>query len=155
MKVYIYAPATDGNVSNETFLIEDISLSAAYPNQSPLRSDIDYTQNLFRQTSGMGGSEVFTQENALCSALDDNQESDAMLMKSDLEAYTVKPEVDTVNRMQAMYGQPCEQVNVDVNGVNFTPFNRITYGGNQYFNASCNINWRDNKTKLQLQTLPV
>lgn len=155
VKVYIYAKATtDGNVSNETFLIEDISLSAAYPNQSPLRSDIDYTQNLFRQTSGMGGSEVFTQENALCSALDDNQESDAMLMNSELKAYTVKPEVDTVNRMQGMYGQPCEQVNVDVNGVNFTPFNRITYGGKQYFNASCNINWRDNKTKLQLQMLP-
>lgn len=155
VKVHIYASATDGNVSNETFLIEDISLSAAYPNQSPLRSDIDYTQNLFRQTSGMGGSEVFTQENALCSALDDNQESDAMLMKSDLEAYTVKPEVDTVNRMQGMYGQPCEQVNVYVNGVNFTPFNRITYGGKQYFNASCAVNWRDNKTKLQLQTLPI
>jgi hypothetical protein len=76
-------------------------------------------------------------------------------MKSDLKAYTVQPEVDTVNRMQAMYGQPCEQVNVDVNGVNFTPFNRFTYGGKQYFNASCNINWRDNKTKLQLQTLPM
>jgi hypothetical protein len=103
----------------------------------------------------MGGSEVFTQENALCSALDDNQESDAMLMKSDLTAYTVQPEVDTVNRMQGMYGQPCEQVNVYVNGVNFTPFNRITYGGKRYFNASCNINWRDNKTKLQLQTLPM
>ena len=154
VKVYIYAPATDGNVSGETFLIENISLSAAYPNQSPLRSDIDYTQNLFRKTSGMGGSEVFTQENALCSALDDNQESDAMLMKSDLEAYTVQPEVDTVNRMQGMYGQPCEQVNVYVNGVDFTPFNRISYGNKQYFNASCNINWRDNKTKLQLQTLP-
>lgn len=154
VKVHIYASATDGNVSNDTFLIEDISLSAAYPNQSPLRSDIDYTQNLFRKTSGMGGIEVFTQENTLCSALDDNQESDAMLMKSDLEAYTVQPEVETVNRMQAMYGQPCEQVNVDVNGVNFTPFNRITYGGKQYFNASCYTNWRDNKTKLQLQMLP-
>ena len=129
----------------------------AYPiNPVVVLENTDYSKNLFRLTSGMGGSELMKVDNLLCSGINSAQASDCLVLNSTMtDALATKPEIDTVNRMQGMYGQPCEQVNVDVNGVNFTPFNRITYGGKQYFNASCNINWRDNKTKLQLQTLPI
>jgi hypothetical protein len=77
-----------------------------------------------------------------------------MLMNSDMTALATKPEIETVNRMQYMYGQPAEQINVYVNGVDFTPFNTITLNNRRYFNASVSTNWRDHKTKLQLQQLP-
>ena len=78
-----------------------------------------------------------------------------MVLKPDLsDALETVPEIDTIHRIAGMYGTPTEQIQVDVQGVEFTPYNPITVGGDDYFNASVQTNWRDNKTKLQLQKLP-
>lgn len=152
--VYIYANAV-AELSNDYIVLSDMEMAAYKPNDVTIQENKDYNENLFRETGSMGGKEVLSYSFALCSEIDEHQSSDYMVLKPDLsDALETVPEIDTIHRIAGMYGTPTEQIQVDVQGVEFTPYNPITVGGDDYFNASVQTNWRDNKTKLQLQKLP-
>lgn len=152
--VYIYANAV-AELSNDYIVLSDIEMGAYKPNDLTINENTDYNENLFRETGSMGGKEILSYSLALCSEIDEHQSSDYMVLKPDLsDALETVPEIDTIQRIAGMYGTPTEQIQVDVQGVAFTPYNPVTVGGDDYFNASIQTNWRDNKTKLQLQKLP-
>lgn len=152
--VYIYARQAQ-SLTSDYVVLSDIELTPYKPNDVTIEGNVDYSQNLFREASGMGGNEVMIQSYALCSEIEPQQSSDYMVLKPDRSgALETKPEIDTIQRMADMYGTPTEQIQVDVEGTDFLPYNPITIGNDNYFNASCQTNWRDNKTKLQLQKLP-
>lgn len=154
INVYIYASAASA-LSEDYIVLSGIEMSAYKPNDLTINENIDYNENLFREVGSMGGNEVLSYSFALCSEVDDKQSSDYMVLKPDLsDALETVPEIDTIQRIAGMYGTPTEQIQVDVQGVEFTPYNPITVGGDDYFNASVQTAWRDNKTKLQLQKLP-
>ena len=152
----LYASATGTqSIDNNVTILCNMSMEAFSPNAISAKSNTDLGKNLFRKTSSMGGFDVLSQENALCTGINGCQVSDKMVLANDLvTALATIPAQDTVDRMAAMYGQPTEQIEVDVDGVSFTPYNPITFDNRRYFNASVEIRWRDNKTKLQLQKLP-
>ena len=156
ISISFYADATgDGTTSNDMYILTDISLSAYQPNETNIQTFKDFTENLFKAQSNLGGFDVFEQENFLVSAVVDAQMADEMVLNDDMsDALDTLPEEDNVDRMAAMYGEPTEQLKVDVQGVEITPFDTMTYNGNDYYIASRSVKWRDNQMRLQLQKLP-
>lgn len=161
IKVFIHSRQTT-HANSTLYILSNISLTAYRPNAMTINENTDYTRNLFKQTSDMGGNDVFSQESSLVSAVNGSQSSDRMVLNNALtDALDTLPEEDTVDRMAAMYGQPCEQVKVDVEGVSFLPFNLIRVFNtvdDEYYDyqlISVAINWRDNQSQLQLQKLPI
>lgn len=154
IQVYFSVPAVS-EVSHDYVVLSDIEMTAYKPNDIIINENIDYSQNLFREAGSMGGKEVKSSSNALCSEVNDKQSSDYMVMQHGLaDALDTVPEIDTLQRMAQMYGTPTEQIFVDVEGVEFTPYNTIDVDGEEYFNVSVQTKWRDNKTRLQLQKIP-
>lgn len=156
ISISFYAAATgDGTTSDDMYILTDISLSAYQPNETNIQTFKDFSENLFKAQSNLGGYDVFEQENFLVSAVDDAQMADEMVLNDDMsDALDTLPEEDNVDRMASMYGEPTEQLKVDVQGVEITPFNTMTYNGNDYYIASRSVKWRDNQMRLQLQKLP-
>ena len=153
LRIYIYATA-EADVSEDYIVLSDFKLQAYQPNAVLINENIDYSENRFRATGSMGGRDVLSIQSHLCSAVDEAQSGDAMVLKADMsDALDTIPETDTVTRMAAMYGTPCEQVEVDVRGINFKPYDKVRFQSTTYCVVSVQTDWIDNRTRLQLQKI--
>lgn len=153
LRVYIYSTA-ESEVSDDYIVLSNLKLEAYKPNAVLINENIDYNENRFRVAGTMAGKDVLSKTSKLCTAVNAAQTGDAMVLKPDMSApLDTIPEIDTVTRMAAMYGLPTEQITVDVQGVNFTPYNKITYQGVTYFVVSIQVDWINKKTRLQLQKI--
>ena len=153
IRIYIYTQAV-ATVGDVRIVLSNFKLTAYQPNELLINENIDYTSNVFRMAGNMDGRDVLQYDNKLCTGVNDAQSSDTMVMKNDLSgALDTTPEIDTITRIASMYGTPNEQIEVDVQGLDFQPFTRINYSGATYCIVSVNNSWRDNKTRLQLQKI--
>lgn len=154
--VTFYAVSTgDTTIEDAAIILSEIRLEALRPNEMNISANTDYSQNRFRATSNFGGSEVYSQSNLLCSGVDAAQECDELVLNNaKTAALDTLPEIDAVTRIANMYGEPTEQLTIDIAKTDIEPFDSLTVlGESYYYCASVEHRWRDDEMKLQLQKI--
>lgn len=153
LRVYIYSDAVS-EVSDARIVLSDIKMQAFRVNETLIDENIDYETNLFRMVGDMDGKDVLSKSSRLCSAVSDVQASDMIVLQNSLtDALATMPETDTLTRISNMYGSLTEQIEVDVRGTAFIPYNKIIYQSATYCVVSVQTSWNDNMTRLKLQKI--
>ncbi len=153
LQITFYSKTAE-SVENSVYFFTDISLDAFKSGDVSVYTNVNYKTNLFKYVSGLGGSNVYSRENMLCSAMANVQICNELVLTNDkTNALATYPEIDTVTRMAAMYGQPKEQLWLDISYTNLQPYDIVSVNSQNYYCASVESRWRDDQIRIQLQKL--